>query len=112
MKLITAIVTPVNVGDLKAALQTAGATGMTLSEARGCGHQGVWNESDGGTDDDLDLVPGVRLEVACDDDAAERLVAAIATAVGAGGNGGGAIWVTSIERAIRVRTAEEDADAL
>jgi nitrogen regulatory protein P-II 1 len=112
MKLITAIVKPFKLDEVKGALKAAGITGITVSDAKGFGRQGGHSETYRGTEYQIDFVPKVRLEVVVDDGDADRVVEAIIASAATGKIGDGKIWVTSVERIIRIRTGEEGPDAV
>jgi nitrogen regulatory protein P-II 1 len=112
MKLITAIVKPFKLDDVKAALVAAGIMGMTVSEVRGFGRQGGHTETYRGTEYELDFVPKVRLEVVVDDDRVSAAVETIVAAAKTGKIGDGKVWVTAVEEIIRIRTAERGPDAV
>ncbi len=112
MKLVTAIVKPFKLDDIKAALDGAGAHGLTVSETQGYGRQRGHTEVYRGAEYQVDFVPKVRVEVLVDDGDAERVVDAIVTAARTGKIGDGKVWVQSIDAVIRVRTGERGADAL
>ena len=112
MKLITAIVKPFKLEDVKDALKTAGVQGLTVSEARGFGRQGGHTETYRGAEYRIDFVPKVRIEVVIDDDAADRIIDVIRTAASTGKIGDGKIWVTEVGRLVRIRTGEEGSDAV
>jgi len=112
MKLITAIVKPAKVDDIKVALQTAGVHGMTVSETRGFGRQKGHTEIYRGAEYTVDFIPKVRIELLADDADAANLVDIIANTANTGSIGDGKIWVTPVETVVRVRTGERGADAL
>jgi nitrogen regulatory protein PII len=112
MKLITAIVKPFKIDDVKVALQAAGVQGMTVSEARGFGRQGGHSETYRGAEYNIDYVPKVCIEVVVDDAAADLVVDTIRDSAATGKIGDGKIWVTEVERVVRIRTGEEGADAV
>ena len=112
MKLITAIVKPYKIDDVKDALKLLGVEGMTVSEVRGFGRQGGHAETYRGAEYKIDFVPKVRIEIVADAANADQIVAAIVQAAATGKIGDGKIWVTEIERMIRIRTGEEGADAI
>ena len=112
MKLITAIVKPFKLDDVKNALKEAGVTGMTVTEVQGFGRQSGHTEVYRGAEYTIDFVPKVRLEVLVDVFDAERLVEVIADAARTGKIGDGKIWVSDVDRVVRIRTGELDADAL
>ena len=112
MKLITAIVKPFKLDDVKDALKTVGVAGVTVTEVRGFGRQGGHTETYRGAEYKIDFVPKVELTVVVDDGTVDAVVDAIAGAAGTGKIGDGKIWVTSVDRLVRIRTGEEGADAL
>ena len=112
MKLITAIVKPFKIDDVKAALQGAGAAGITVSEARGFGRQGGHTETYRGTEYKIDFVPKVKMEVICDDGSVDAIVDAIKAAAQTGKIGDGKIWIVDVERMVRIRTGEEGVEAI
>jgi nitrogen regulatory protein PII len=112
MKAITAIVKPFKLDDVKDALKALGVQGLTVSEVRGFGRQGGHTETYRGAEYQIDFVPKVRLEVVVADGDADRVVDAIAGAAATGKIGDGKIWVTDVERIVRIRTGEEGTDAI
>ena len=112
MKLITAIVKPFKLDEVKDALKSAGVAGMTVSEVRGFGRQGGHTETYRGAEYQIDFVPKVEVEVHVDDSITDAVVAAITTAAATGKIGDGKIWVSPVERLVRIRTGEEGADAI
>jgi nitrogen regulatory protein P-II 1 len=112
MKLITAIVKPFKVGDVKAALDDVGSHGLTVSETQGYGRQRGHTEVYRGAEYQIDFVPKVRVEVLVEDDDAERVVDAIVTAARTGKIGDGKVWVQTVDTVVRVRTGERGGDAL
>ena len=112
MKLITAIVKPAKVDDIKSALQANGVPGLTISEASGFGRQKGHKEIYRGAEDTVDLIPKVRIEVLVDDQDADRIVDLIVATANSGSIGDGKVWVTSVETVVRVRTNERGSDAL
>ncbi len=112
MKLITAIVKPFKLDDVKDALKTAGVQGLTVSEARGFGRQGGHTETYRGAEYRIDFVPKVRIEVVIDDDTVDQIIDVIRTAASTGKIGDGKIWVTEVGRLVRIRTGEEGSDAV
>ena len=107
MKLITAIIKPFKVDDVKDALKAAGVQGITVTEVRGFGRQGGHSETYRGSEYKIDFVPKVRLEVVVADAVADGVIDAIRTTAETGKIGDGKIWVTSVERIVRIRTGEE-----
>ena len=112
MKLITAIIKPFKVDDVKEALQAAGAAGITVSEVRGFGRQGGHTETYRGTEYKIDFVPKIRFEVVCDDAAVDSIVDAIKASAHTGKIGDGKIWITDVGRIVRIRTGEEGPEAI
>ena len=112
MKLITAIVKPAKVDDIKVALQAAGVHGMTVSETRGFGRQKGHTEIYRGAEYTVDFIPKVRIEVLAEDADAQAIVDLIVTTANTGSIGDGKLWVTAVEQVIRIRTGERGGDAL
>jgi nitrogen regulatory protein PII len=112
VKLITAIVKPFKVDDVKDALKSAGVQGMTVSEVKGFGRQGGHTETYRGSEYAIDFVPKVKLELVVDDAQVDQIVDAITTAASTGKIGDGKVWITDISRLIRIRTKEEGSDAI
>lgn len=112
MKLITAIIKPVRVEEVKTALQAGGVHGMTVTEASGFGRQKGHKEIYRGAEYTIDLVPKVRVEVLVDDEDLDRVLEIIVNTASTGSIGDGKVWVTPIETVIRVRTKERGSDAL
>ena len=112
MKLITAILKPFKLDEVKEALQAAGINGMTVSEASGFGRQRGHTEVYRGVEYTVDLVPKVRLEVLVDDKDAASAVDVIVKAASTGSIGDGKVWTTPVEQVVRVRTGERGPDAI
>jgi nitrogen regulatory protein P-II 1 len=112
MKLITAIIKPFKLDDVKEALKTAGVVGITASEVRGFGRQGGHTETYRGSEYRIDFVPKVKLEIVVDDDAVDSVIEAITQSAATGKIGDGKIWVTDIEDLVRIRTGERGTDAI
>ena len=112
MKLVTAIIKPFKLDDVKEALRTLGVAGMTVSEVQGFGRQRGHTEVYRGTEYTVDFVPKVRVEVVVDDRDAERVVDAIVAAARTEKIGDGKVWVVPIETMVRIRTGERGIDAL
>ena len=112
MKLITAIIKPFKLEDLKAALEAKGVHGLTESEAAGFGRQRGHTEVYRGAEYTVDLVPKVRVEVLVDDLDAEGVIDAIVGAAQTGKIGDGKVWMVPVESVVRVRTGERGAEAL
>jgi nitrogen regulatory protein P-II 1 len=112
MRLVTAIVKPFVVDDVRAALDATGHHGMTAGEVSGYGRQRGHTEIYRGAEYQVSFNPKVRLEVLVDDAAVDGVVDAIVTAARTGSIGDGKIWVTPVETVVRVRTGERGPDAL
>jgi nitrogen regulatory protein P-II 1 len=112
MKLITAVVQPFTITDIRAAVENAGVHGLTYSEVRGYGRQKGHTEVYRGAEYEVDFVPKARVDVVVDDEHVDAVVAAIVGAARTGKIGDGKVWVTPIESLIRVRTGERGSDAL
>ncbi len=112
MKLITAIIKPFKLDDVKAALEVLGVQGLTVSEVQGFGRQKGHTEVYRGAEYTVDLVPKVRVEVLVDDLDVDKTVDAVVEASRTGKIGDGKVWVTGLSTVVRVRTGERDADAI
>jgi nitrogen regulatory protein P-II 1 len=112
MRLITAIVKPFTLEEVKDALKDAGINGMTVNEVKGFGRQGGHVETYRGSEYRIDFTPKVRIEVVVDDADVDRAVDLIVEAARTGKIGDGKIWVTPVERLVRIRTGERGPDAL
>lgn len=106
MKLITAIVKPFKVDDVKDALKEAGISGITVSEVKGFGRQGGHTETYRGSEYKVDFVPKVKIEIVTSSDTVDRVIDVITKAAATGKIGDGKIWVTSVETLVRIRTGE------
>src|SRR5258705_11824154 len=104
MKLITAVIKPHKLEDVRAALETFGATGMTVTEASGYGRQRGHTEVYRGAEYQVDLVPKVRVEVLCEDEDADDLIGVVLKAGQTGRIGDGKVWSVPVETAVKVRT--------
>jgi nitrogen regulatory protein P-II 1 len=112
MKLVTAVVKPHKLDDVKTALESHGVQGLTVSEASGYGRQRGHTEVYRGAEYTVDLVPKVRIEVLIDDVDTADVVEVLVKAAQTGRIGDGKVWVTPVEDVIRVRTGEHGLDAL
>jgi nitrogen regulatory protein P-II 1 len=112
MKLVTAIVKPFTLDDVKTSLEEAGVLGMTVSEVQGYGRQKGHTEVYRGAEYSVDFVPKVRLEVVVDDAIVDKVVDSIVRSARTGKIGDGKVWVTPVETIVRVRTGERGTDAL
>jgi nitrogen regulatory protein P-II 1 len=112
MKLITAIIKPFTLDDVKAALEQMGHLGLTVSEVQGYGRQKGHTEVYRGAEYSVDFVPKLKVEVLVDDAAADKTVDAVVEAARTGKIGDGKVWVTPVDTVVRVRTGERGTDAL
>ncbi len=112
MKLITAVVKPHRLDEIKEALQAFGVHGLTVTEASGYGRQRGHTEVYRGAEYQVDFVPKVRIEVVVGELDAARVVDAVVEAASTGQIGDGKVWVTTIDEIVRVRTGERGDDAL
>ena len=112
MKLITAIVKPFKLEEVKEALKGAGVQGMTVTEVQGFGRQSGHTEVYRGTEYTVDFVPKVRIEVLADAAEVGRITDVIVEAARTGKIGDGKVWVTDVDRIVRVRTGEAGPDAV
>ncbi len=112
MKLLTAIVKPFALDDVREALQELGILGMTVSEVRGYGRQKGHTEVYRGAEYSVDFVAKVKLEVLLDDDLVDKAISAVVGAARTGKIGDGKVWVTPVETVVRVRTGERGSDAV
>ena len=112
MRLVTAVIKPFKLDDVKAALEQVGVAGMTVSEVQGFGRQRGHTEVYRGAEYTVAFVPKLRVEVLVDDAEAARVVDAIVAAASTGSIGDGKVWSTSVDDVVRVRTGERGAEAL
>jgi nitrogen regulatory protein PII len=112
MKLITAIVKPFKLDDVKNALKAAGITGITVSEVKGFGRQGGHTETYRGSEYQIDFVPKVKVEIVISPEMVDAAIDTLIQAAATGKIGDGKIWVTEVETIVRIRTGERGADAL
>ena len=112
MKLVTAIIKPFKVEEVRASLDEIGVSGMTMTEVKGFGRQKGHTELYRGAEYVVDFLPKVKIEVALDDDQVEPAIAAIIDAAKTDKIGDGKIFVSTIEQAIRIRTGESGSEAL
>jgi nitrogen regulatory protein P-II 1 len=110
--LVTAIIKPHRLEDVKDALRQQGVAGLTVSEVKGFGRQGGKTETYRGSEYTVDLLPKVRVEVVCDTADAEKIAETIVGAARTGSIGDGKVWITALERLIRIRTGERDVEAI
>lgn len=112
LHLVTAIIKPHRLENVKDALTEAGTSGMTISEVRGFGRQGGHTETYRGAEYQIDFIPKVKLEVVVGTDDAERVAEVIADAARTGQIGDGKVWITEVDRLTRIRTGEKGTDAV
>ena len=112
MKLVTAIIKPYKLDDVKTALQEMGVQGMTVTEASGYGRQRGHTEVYRGAEYDIALVPKIRIEIVVDDGDVEDVTGIVVKAAQTGRIGDGKVWVSSVDSVIRVRTGDRDEAAI
>ena len=112
MKLVTAIIKPFKLDDVKDALKTMGVVGLTVTEVRGFGRQGGHTETYRGTEYQVDFLPKVRLEAVVDDGDVNDVVDTIVSAAKTDKIGDGKVWVSTIDEIVRIRTGERGAEAV
>jgi nitrogen regulatory protein P-II 1 len=112
MKLITAIIKPFKLDDVKAALKTMGVVGLTVTEVRGFGRQGGHTETYRGTEYQVDFLPKVKIEAVVDDGDVSDVVDTIVNSAKTDKIGDGKVWVSSIDEIVRIRTGERGAEAI
>jgi nitrogen regulatory protein P-II 1 len=112
VKLITAIIKPFKLDDVKNALKAINVEGMTVSEVQGFGRQAGHTEVYRGAEYKVDFVPKIKLELVVGSDDVARVVDAIVAAARTEKIGDGKVWVTSVESVVRIRTGERDSDAI
>ena len=112
MKMITAVIKPFKLEEVREALAECGVTGLTVTEVKGFGRQKGHTELYRGAEYVVDFLPKIKLEIAVTDDRVEAVTEAIIKTAGTGKIGDGKIFVWDLERAVRIRTGELDADAL
>jgi nitrogen regulatory protein P-II 1 len=112
MKLITAVLKPFKLEEVKAALRAAGVVGMTVTEVRGFGRQGGHSEVYRGAEYTIDFVPKVKIEILCEPDDVARLIDVTLAAARTGKIGDGKLWVTDVGLVMRIRTGEIGTEAV
>jgi nitrogen regulatory protein P-II 1 len=112
MRLVTAVIKPHKLDEVKSALSAFGVHGLTITEASGFGRQRGQTEVYRGTEYIVDTLPKTRVEVVCDSDDAEDIANVIVRAARSGRIGDGKVWITAVERVIRIRTGDTDEEAL
>ena len=112
MKLVTAVVKPFKLDDVREALSDIGMQGITVTEVKGFGRQKGHTELYRGAEYVVDFLPKVKIEVATSDDQADQVIEAISKAANTGKIGDGKIFITSIDSVVRIRTGDKDEEAL
>ncbi|KJK51261.1 nitrogen regulatory protein P-II 1 [Lentzea aerocolonigenes] len=112
MKLVTAIIKPFTLDDVKSSLEQLGVLGMTVSEVQGYGRQKGHTEVYRGAEYSVDFVPKIKIEVVIDDNQVDKVLEAVVEAARTGKIGDGKVWVTPVDTVVRVRTGERGSDAL
>jgi nitrogen regulatory protein P-II 2 len=112
MKLITAVIKPFKVDEVRQAVADIGIQGVTVTEVQGYGRQRGQDETLGGAEYDENFLPKAKIELAVDDSIAEQVLEAVCNVARTGKAGDGKIWVFELEEAIRVRTGETGPDAI
>ncbi|NQZ23406.1 MAG: P-II family nitrogen regulator [Colwellia sp.] len=112
MKLVNAIIKPFKLDDVREAISEIGVEGLTVSEVKGFGRQKGHTELYRGAEYQVDFLPKVKLEIAVNDDIVERLVQAITESAYTGKIGDGKIFVYDLQKAVRIRTGEQDNEAI
>ncbi len=112
MKLVTAIIKPFKLDDVKTALKSINVEGLTVSEVQGFGRQGGHTETYRGAEYKIDFVPKVKIEAVVSDENVDAVVDAIAGAARTDKIGDGKVWVTTVDGLVRIRTGERDNDAI
>ncbi|MCB1003105.1 MAG: P-II family nitrogen regulator [Acidimicrobiales bacterium] len=110
--LVTAVIKPHKLEEVKDALSAIGIQGLTITEVKGHGRQGGHTETYRGAEYKIDLIPKVKIEVVCDTSDADMIADTIAAAAKTGKIGDGKIWVSPVDRLVRIRTGERDAEAV
>jgi nitrogen regulatory protein P-II 2 len=112
MKLVSAIIKPFKLEEVRSALDSIGVSGMTISEVKGFGRQKGHTELYRGAEYVIDFLPKIKIEIAVTDDILDKVINAITSAASSGKIGDGKIFVSQLEQAIRIRTGEKDEDAI
>jgi nitrogen regulatory protein P-II 1 len=112
VQVVTAVIKPFKLEEVKDALRGIGIQGLTVDEVKGFGRQGGHTETYRGSEYSIDFLPKVRVQVVVDSSDADKVVDTIADAARTGKIGDGKIWVTAVDRVVRVRTGERDLEAL
>jgi nitrogen regulatory protein PII len=112
MKLITAVIKPFKLDDVKTAIEQVGVVGLTISDVRGFGRQGGHSETYRGAEYQIDFVPKTKLEIIVDDESVSAVVEALTRSAATGKIGDGKVWVTNVEDVVRIRTGERGPEAI
>jgi len=112
VKLVSAIIKPFKLEEVRSALDAIGVSGMTISEVKGFGRQKGHTELYRGAEYVIDFLPKIKIEIAVTDEILERVIEAITAAASSGKIGDGKIFISPLEQAIRIRTGEKDEDAI
>jgi nitrogen regulatory protein P-II 2 len=112
MKLVSTIIKPFKLEEVRSALDSIGVSGMTISEVKGFGRQKGHTELYRGAEYVIDFLPKIKIEIAVTDDILDKVIDAITSAASSGKIGDGKIFVSHLEQAIRIRTGEKDEDAI
>jgi nitrogen regulatory protein P-II 1 len=112
MKLISAVVKPFTIEDIKSAVQAAGVLGLTVTEVQGYGRQKGHTEVYRGAEYNVEFIPRIKVEVLVGDESVDRVVDGIVHAARTGKIGDGKVWVTPVDTVVRVRTGERGEDAI
>lgn len=112
MKLVTAIIKPFMLDEVKSALKGIDVVGLTVTEVQGFGRQGGHTETYRGAEYKIDFVPKVRIEAVVSDDTVDSVVDTIVSAARTDKIGDGKVWVTTVDQLVRIRTGERDNDAI
>ena len=112
MKLVTAVIKPFKLDDVREALSEIGVQGITVTEVKGFGRQKGHTELYRGAEYVVDFLPKVKLEIAIDDSLTDKVIEAVSKAANTGKIGDGKIFVTALEQIVRIRTGETGADAV
>ncbi len=112
LHLVTAIIKPHKLDDVKTALRDAGILGLTATEVKGFGRQGGKTETYRGAEYTVDFLPKVKIEIVCESGDADKVVELVSEAARTGKIGDGKVWVVAVDRLVRIRTGEMGADAL
>tara|TARA_B100000767_G_C19624275_1_gene475452 strand:+ start:317 stop:655 length:339 start_codon:yes stop_codon:yes gene_type:complete len=112
VKLVSAIIKPFKLEEVRSALDAIGVSGMTISEVKGFGRQKGHTELYRGAEYVIDFLPKIKIEIAVTDEILEKVIEAITVAASSGKIGDGKIFISPLEQAIRIRTGEKDEDAI